>query len=459
MSYTPLPLHLEVVHEYDTSRYDSGTIEEDAVSMLSDATPRAGYLPYRPPNTPVSTSSISPTVEYPQIPNSPTRLPTPPKLLPIIWPGVYPFSRTSSSRTPSRNTSRTQTRSLSRKTSNSLPKINSQLLPSRKPSAAPSKTPSQSNSLRLFNFNLPPINTHTHTNSAPYFEALPWANSTHFRSTSDEQAKLIPPKSNYYTPPTKHYMRNPRHLRRPWFSGALRRFPWRSAGALFCVLLLTALSTSLILTLTGMSTTAFPNPSPILALAEILCTLFTLCALAEGVVVAFWVRMLRGVSVAELHDSYASTSPWTAVKLVLRLQTNRVSVGVLGCLVSLARGPLIQRALVTTTRGSYNVSFPFLASGVLCSLIAVLAILPLYHGYWTLGRAVSLNPIEVARAFGAPILEGVDGNGDAEDIAVERGGMVVRYGALEACGRERVLRVGEAGRVSVGRPGEGDIFG
>jgi hypothetical protein len=107
----------------------------------------------------------------------------------------------------------------------------------------------------------------------------------------------------------------------------------------------------------------------------------------------------------------------------------------------------------------YRTNRIFVILGVLVSLVGVAAIFPLYTGFWELGRKVSLNPLEIARAFGAPLLEGMDGNATPEVITIERGGMAVRYGALERFGDEKKLRVEETSRATVRMPWEGEIFG
>lgn len=72
-----------------------------------------------------------------------------------------------------------------------------------------------------------------------------------------------------------------------------------------------------------------------------------------------------------------------------------------------------------------------------------------------------MNPLEIARAFGAPIFDGIDGNATAGDVEMQKGGVKVRYGAVvsESLGGEKVLRVCELGRTSVRMPGGGEIFG
>jgi hypothetical protein len=120
-----------------------------------------------------------------------------------------------------------------------------------------------------------------------------------------------------------------------------------------------------------------------------------------------------------------------------------------------------QPVLISSSRTQtvYRTNRLFVVLGVLISLAAVAAIFPLYMGFWELGRNVSLNPLEIAKAFGAPLLEGMDGNATPEVITIERGGMAVRYGALERFGDEKKLRVEETSRATVRTPWEGEIFG
>lgn len=108
---------------------------------------------------------------------------------------------------------------------------------------------------------------------------------------------------------------------------------------------------------------------------------------------------------------------------------------------------------------SYHVSPLLVGLGIALSLVGVAAILPLYYGFWEMGRQVSLNPLEIARAFGAPIMNGLDGNTTPGMIAVERGGMAVKYGALDRYGQEKRLRVEESGRATVRTPWQGELFG
>lgn len=58
----------------------------------------------------------------------------------------------------------------------------------------------------------------------------------------------------------------------------------------------------------------------------------------------------------------------------------------------------------------------WLAGGFVVMVLACLAILPTYWGWWNLGREVSMSPLEIARAFGAPVMPDADPNATGGDI-------------------------------------------
>jgi hypothetical protein len=158
---------------------------------------------------------------------------------------------------------------------------------------------------------------------------------------------------------------------------------------------------------------------------------------------------------------YDAISPWSALRQTLHLRFHPIATAIVLSTLSLSRGPLFQRSLIlpNTSPSIYAINIPFLILGLLASLLTPIGIVPLYYGYWDLGRQFTLNPLEIARAFGAPMFDGVDGNASARDVEMERGDMKVRYGAVERYAGEKVLRVGDAGRVSVRECWEGEVFG
>ncbi|KAL9632908.1 MAG: hypothetical protein Q9204_003612 [Flavoplaca sp. TL-2023a] len=76
----------------------------------------------------------------------------------------------------------------------------------------------------------------------------------------------------------------------------------------------------------------------------------------------------------------------------------------------------------------FRSNYRFLAIAVLFSVLGWLATIPVFLGWWHLGRAVSLSPIETAKAFGAPGLGNRDSNADARAILKATGKHEVRYG-------------------------------
>ncbi|KKA24257.1 hypothetical protein T310_1690 [Rasamsonia emersonii CBS 393.64] len=78
----------------------------------------------------------------------------------------------------------------------------------------------------------------------------------------------------------------------------------------------------------------------------------------------------------------------------------------------------------------YVSHYRWLAPAVAVILFGGCCIITLFHGWWYLGRPVSLSPVEVAKAFGAPLLQGGDGNADVSGILRTFGGRPVRYGEV-----------------------------
>lgn len=100
----------------------------------------------------------------------------------------------------------------------------------------------------------------------------------------------------------------------------------------------------------------------------------------------------------------------------------------------------------------YVSNYAFLAAGVAVMLLAVIGVMPLFYGFWDLGRDVTLSPTETAKAFGAPVLdtEGVSSNATATAIAKsETGRLLVQYGEVRGseAGDGARLRFGDTGSV------------
>jgi hypothetical protein len=70
--------------------------------------------------------------------------------------------------------------------------------------------------------------------------------------------------------------------------------------------------------------------------------------------------------------------------------------------------------IYTTNQKWLRIASIFAAMGILC-------LLPLYNGYWNLGRKVSMSPLEIVRAFDVNLLKDVNANADVEGILKEVG--------------------------------------
>ena len=78
----------------------------------------------------------------------------------------------------------------------------------------------------------------------------------------------------------------------------------------------------------------------------------------------------------------------------------------------------------------YRTHMGYMAAGLAVAVLGVLGVATLFFGWWELGRKVTMSPVEIARAFDAPLLRGVDGNAEIKDILRQTNGNSVRYGEV-----------------------------
>ncbi|KAF2842192.1 hypothetical protein M501DRAFT_1013551 [Patellaria atrata CBS 101060] len=97
----------------------------------------------------------------------------------------------------------------------------------------------------------------------------------------------------------------------------------------------------------------------------------------------------------------------------------------------------------------YETDFRFMAGAIAATVLTILLVLPVFWGFWQLGRKVSLAPFEIANAFGAPIFHGANTkNGAFEDLLGEVGDRRVQYGQLLHGEKPGVLGIAEPHRVA-----------
>ncbi|KAL9094281.1 MAG: hypothetical protein Q9165_003421 [Trypethelium subeluteriae] len=93
----------------------------------------------------------------------------------------------------------------------------------------------------------------------------------------------------------------------------------------------------------------------------------------------------------------------------------------------------------------FHVNYYYFLAAALVQLISVLLIAYTFYGWWRLGREVSFSPLEIAKAFEAPLLQGVESNSNAKEIARAMEERKVRYGIFggEERGPESMLGFGD----------------
>ena len=105
-------------------------------------------------------------------------------------------------------------------------------------------------------------------------------------------------------------------------------------------------------------------------------------------------------------------------------------------------GSIIDRKLTQTVSAKstydatiYQFHFAWLSRALGAIVLAFTAILATFHGWWHLGRGIGMSPLELAKAFDAPLLGQVDPNAEGKDIVGAAGELRVQYGATAAAKR------------------------
>ncbi|MCJ1402974.1 hypothetical protein MMC11_006196 [Xylographa trunciseda] len=96
-----------------------------------------------------------------------------------------------------------------------------------------------------------------------------------------------------------------------------------------------------------------------------------------------------------------------------------------------------QQTVQATDLATYTLyvsNFAYLSGAVSLMILNTCVLFPLFLGWWHLGRTTSLSPIEVAKAFRAPLLRDSDCNGDINMLLNETGSRKARYGVVNEQG-------------------------
>ncbi|KAK3640138.1 hypothetical protein LTR56_005550 [Elasticomyces elasticus] len=117
----------------------------------------------------------------------------------------------------------------------------------------------------------------------------------------------------------------------------------------------------------------------------------------------------------------------------------------------------VQQSIVanrTITQDVYHSDLRWFAGAAAIELLAILMVLPLFWGWWRLGRTTLLSPVELALAFDAPLFRDVNSAQRASQAVGKFGTTEVKYGAVG----NTPYRLGIAERQNVLTPHQGMRF-
>lgn len=76
----------------------------------------------------------------------------------------------------------------------------------------------------------------------------------------------------------------------------------------------------------------------------------------------------------------------------------------------------------------YTSNYAYLVGALAVMAADVFVLLPLLWGWWLLGRSVSLSPVEIAKAFRAPMVAEGESNASVDALLGQVGRKKVEYG-------------------------------
>lgn len=88
----------------------------------------------------------------------------------------------------------------------------------------------------------------------------------------------------------------------------------------------------------------------------------------------------------------------------------------------------------------YKSVYKYLAASTVLTVVCVILVLPTFLGWWELGRTVTLNPLELAKAFDAPLLRGPGSNAPLHELVHTMGLRNVTYGEVDRYSDRQVTR-------------------
>lgn len=122
--------------------------------------------------------------------------------------------------------------------------------------------------------------------------------------------------------------------------------------------------------------------------------------------------------------------------------------------------PQILTMQQTSDINVFRSDYRFLIASTILTTAMIVLIMPIFIGWWDLGRRVTLNPIEIAKAFDAPLLRGPGTNEELSGLMTRYGANRLRLGEMEEVASGSVMRkwLKLADPIEVGKPRAGVVY-
>lgn len=113
---------------------------------------------------------------------------------------------------------------------------------------------------------------------------------------------------------------------------------------------------------------------------------------------------------------------------------------------------MVEDSMVNVFHSEYR----YLLGSSLLGALFVLLVAPTFWGWWEIGRSVTLNPIEIAKAFDAPFFQGPGSNATERELVQNMGSRMLRYGEADGQGSaeesRRQLKLADPHEISTPTP-------
>ncbi|KAE9377308.1 hypothetical protein N431DRAFT_331034 [Stipitochalara longipes BDJ] len=118
--------------------------------------------------------------------------------------------------------------------------------------------------------------------------------------------------------------------------------------------------------------------------------------------------------------------------------------------------PQTLEMLESSSVNVFHSEYRYLLGSSLLGAFFVLLVAPTFWGWWQIGRSVTLNPIEIAKAFDAPFFQGPGSNATEQEIVQNTGSRSLRYGEADGQGSaeqsRRQLKLADPHEISTPTP-------